>query len=264
VIGKNFDYLGRNGDAGTAFRNALDILRDLGQLESHNGAAVLTCVAANLQETGQVEEALANYQKAWEVRKASGSESSLDASDLLAMMGVAECRLGSREGLQHAQDAKELRVLLGQLKNPHGAYVLQQLGVCYFMTGSYDAAIQEFEHSRDILEKTSSLQTPQGASLLQRCARCYCKLGDLKREIDLLREAHQLLEAAGQVRSKSGVLVLLDLGSALLDSHEDVQAKAVLELAESICLEKEMGSTISDLVQERLRVLRRTRYCSIS
>ena len=69
---------------------------------------------------------------------------SLDASDLLAMMGVAECRLGSGEGLKHAQEAKDLRIQLGQLNNPHGAYVLQQLGVCYFMLGDFQAALDEF------------------------------------------------------------------------------------------------------------------------
>ncbi|CAE7491136.1 unnamed protein product, partial [Symbiodinium pilosum] len=144
VIGKNYDYLGQNQEAAAAFCEASEMLRVLGQLESHDGAALLTCVAANLQEGGQVEEALANYRKAWEIRQACGSERSLDASDLLAMMGVAECRLGSNAGLQHAQEAKNLRIQLGQLNTPHGAYVLQQLGVCHFMLGDFHAAIAEF------------------------------------------------------------------------------------------------------------------------
>ena len=79
VIGKNYDYLGQNQEAAAAFCEASEMLRVLGQLESHDGAALLTCVAANLQEGGQVEEALANYRKAWEIRQACGSERSLDA-----------------------------------------------------------------------------------------------------------------------------------------------------------------------------------------
>eukprot|EP00439_Symbiodinium_sp_Y106_P057183 s4352_g8.t1 len=146
---------------------------------------------------------------------------SLDASDLLAMMGVAECKLGSSAGLQHAEQAKTLRIQLGQLNSPHGAYVLQQLGQCHFMLGDIQAAIVEFDESKAILEKTSSLKTPQGASVLQRAGRCFCKLGDAQRELELLREARKLLEDAEQLHSKSGVLVLLDLGSALLDARED-------------------------------------------
>ena len=60
------------------------------------------------------------------------------------MMGVAECKLGSSAGLQHAQQAKTLRIQLGQLNSPHGAHVLQQLGLCHFMLGDIQAAIVEF------------------------------------------------------------------------------------------------------------------------
>ena len=80
VVGKNYDYLGQNEEAAEAFQKALEILRQLDQLESHDGAAVLTCVAANLQEMGRMEEALANYQKAWQIRQVCGSERFLDAS----------------------------------------------------------------------------------------------------------------------------------------------------------------------------------------
>ncbi|CAE7325852.1 unnamed protein product [Symbiodinium necroappetens] len=264
VVWKNYDYLGQNEAAAEAFQKALGILRQLNQLESHDGAAVLTCVAANLQEMGRMEEALANYEQAWEIRQVCGSERSLDASDLLAMMGVAECKLGSSAGLQHAQQAKTLRIQLGQLNSPHGAHVLQQLGLCHFMLGDIQAAIVEFDESKAILEKTSSLQTPQGASVLQRAARCFCKLGDAQRELELLWEARKLLEDAEQLHSKSGVLVLLDLGSALLDAREDAEAKKVLELAEQICSEKGIDGSLSELVQERLKVLRKTRYCIIS
>ena len=45
---------------------------------------------------------------------------------------------------------------------------------------------------------------------------------------------------------------------------EDAEAKKVLELAEQICSEKGIDGSVSDLVQERLKVLRKTRYCIIS
>ena len=80
MVGKNYDYLGQNEAAAEAFQKALGILRQLNQLESHDGAAVLTCVAANLQEMGRMEEALANYEQAWEIRQVCGLERSLDAS----------------------------------------------------------------------------------------------------------------------------------------------------------------------------------------
>ena len=79
VTGKNYDYLGQNGEAADAFHRASEMLRLLGQLESHDGAAVLTCIAANLQEMGRVEESLTNYRKAWEIRQACGSERFMDA-----------------------------------------------------------------------------------------------------------------------------------------------------------------------------------------
>ena len=45
---------------------------------------------------------------------------------------------------------------------------------------------------------------------------------------------------------------------------EDAEAKRVLELAEQICSERSIDGSLSELVQERLKVLRKTRYCIIS
>ncbi|CAK9068670.1 Tartrate-resistant acid phosphatase type 5 (TR-AP) (Tartrate-resistant acid ATPase) (TrATPase) (Type 5 acid phosphatase) (Uteroferrin) (UF) [Durusdinium trenchii] len=240
VLGQNLEYLGRRKEAADAYRQASEMLEELGCLRSHDGAAVLTSLALQLSDAGELDEAMERYQKAWSIREATGAQT-LDASDLLAMMGVTECKLGLiQEGLRHAQEARRLREHLQQLTTPQGAQVLQQLSFCYLASGDSARALEELEVSRTILEKLGMLRTAQGALLAKRRAQCYCKLKDSTRELQSLREGKVFMEECGQLRSEEGVGILLDLGSALLDARQDEDANHVLALAEEICLEKNL------------------------
>ncbi|CAL1135597.1 unnamed protein product, partial [Cladocopium goreaui] len=136
VVGQNLEYLHRGEEAAEVYAEACSVLERLGKLESHDGAAILTSWAL-LEQDEKIEEALQQFRRAWTIRISCGSHNTLDAADLLSMMGVAECKAGLMEpGLRHATEGYELRQRLeGRLATPYGATLMQNLGRCCWLAG---------------------------------------------------------------------------------------------------------------------------------
>lgn len=247
------------------YAEACRVLERLGKLESHDGAAILTSWAL-LEQDEKIEEALQQFRRAWTIRISCGSHNTLDAADLLSMMGVAECKAGLMEpGLRHATEGYELRQRLeGHLATPYGATLMQNLGRCCWLAGDDQRALQHLEESRAVLERTGVLKSAQGANLAQFTAKVHCRLGDPTKELELLYDAKEFSEACGRLRSREGAAILLDLGSALLDAREDPKAQEVLELADQICIENGLDETpLGQLVKKRLGILQKS-CCGIS
>lgn len=257
---------GDEDGAMSAYNKAIAVLRRIGQLESHDGAAVLTCVASSQEMLGNPNGALQGFREAWLVRQAIGADRTLDGADLLAMMGSAECHTGLfTEGIQHLEEGRDLMEALRCLETPHGARVLEQLGTGRRLAGDHQAAIRDLEESHRILVCCGVSETPAAANLLRQMGRCQGLCGNRQEELRLYREARLVLEQNCKLCTKQGAMLLLDFGSALLDNSKKEEACEVFELARDICdklglLQTEMGQ----LVLKRLRVAQHSQSCSIS
>eukprot|EP00913_Durusdinium_trenchii_P016259 g15281.t1 len=180
VLGQNLEYLGRRKEAADAYRQASEMLEELGCLRSHDGAAVLTSLALQLSDAGELDEAMERYQKAWSIREATGAQT-LDASDLLAMMGVTECKLGLiQEGLRHAQEARRLREHLQQLTTPQGAQVLQQLSFCYLASGDSARALEELEPWNHTTHQPGGEREGEPTRRANETYQCQCLFRDVR------------------------------------------------------------------------------------
>lgn len=80
VLGLNLEYQKRTREAADIYRDACHMLESLDRLQSHDGAALLTCLAQQLLDEDP-QKALQQYQRAWSIREETQTCKTLDASD---------------------------------------------------------------------------------------------------------------------------------------------------------------------------------------
>jgi len=181
-----------------AYSESEALLRRLGKLQSHDGAAVLTCHASALERAGDLQGALQEFGSALAIREAIGSANTLDGADLLAMLGQNECKAGMMDaGLAHLRQAVDLFESLGHSTTPAGAKVLTQLANAESRAGHFGCALQMFEQAKSILQSVGALQTPQAAALLLDFGMCQDVSGRITDSLATFTAAQGILESIG-------------------------------------------------------------------
>jgi tetratricopeptide (TPR) repeat protein len=187
---------------------------DEGRLVAENGRAFA------LYEAGRFPEALAAFEAALELSRATCGESCPFTADLLGNIATTLVQLGrAEEALARAQESLTLIEALHGPDHPDVASGLKYVGDTLDMLGRDREAVPLLERAVSIRERTFGPDHPDVASALGSLASVVQDLGDLPRARAMLERVIAIVERGGAPGDLAAVYNALGLLLAAEGEH---------------------------------------------
>jgi serine/threonine protein kinase/tetratricopeptide (TPR) repeat protein len=181
---------GRFGEAERRYRQALDILREHGNLDSQQGARALNNLAMAVRRQDRIDEAEALLEETLRIQRATLTEPHVDIARTLNNLGALRRQKGDLEGAEDLdrQAFTQRNAVLGDL-HPEVAQSLNNLGAIRYYRGDLAGAADAFERALEIWRHFFAEDHPRVADALSN-------LGSIRRDQRRLDDAEQLFAAA--------------------------------------------------------------------
>lgn len=191
------------------------------------GAAVLLAFLGDvLQDKGDLEGALAMYQRSQQIREATHTTESIWGAHQLSQTGSLHLALGDVETAAPLieQAARVLLQLgLAQTPEPWGTQTMMNVGLLRTAQGDFKAAVNAFGRAKETATACGNLESRGGAIILTGYGVALTAAGDLPMAVAQLREAKRIRALCGILDTggtSGGRNLLLLLGRAELQAAE--------------------------------------------
>jgi len=196
--------LGDYAGAEDAYRQALALPRSTGRELDLQRALVLGDLASTLQEQGRIDESVALFTEALELRRRIlGDRHSLVAQVLLNLARTERIRGHDARGLDLARQSLAIVEETEGPDHPHVAAILREIGRNLMKQGDSAAAEPHLRRALDLRTRSLPAQHPDLASAQISLAMCLFRLHRDQEAQSLLRQGRAILVAkfgAGDLR----------------------------------------------------------------
>ena len=190
------DYLTLHGFP----QRSMGLLRELEdkELSDKNRANVFHLIGMLLQDFGNYDAALIQYQKSLEIKEKIGDIQGKAIS--LHQIGMIYEDKGEYDAaLMQYQQSLEIEEKIGDIKGTAASW--HQIGMIYENKGDYDAALRQYQQSLEIFDKIGDSKNK--AASLHNIGAIYQYKGDYDAALTQYQQSLEILEKIGDIKGKA-------------------------------------------------------------